>query len=52
VVRHPFGSYQKGDHITDEATVAALLADRDRAGYLIPKSNDEPVAEPVAEDTK
>lgn len=46
MVKHPFKSYVKGDHITDDATVAAILENRERAAYVVKKQNHEPA--PVA----
>lgn len=42
MVKHPFKSYVKGDHITDDVTVADILANRERAAYVVKKPNHEP----------
>lgn len=34
VVVQPFGTYAKGDEITDPATVTAVMAERD-SGYVV-----------------
>ena len=51
VVKHPFATYNVGDHITDDALVAQLR--HERKDYVIKKVNHEPAPAPApATDAK
>lgn len=48
VVHNPFGRFRRGEHITDPAEIASVLAS-ENAGHARRIEADEPKVEPSAE---